>query len=99
MTDSGGLQEEAPALGKPVLVLRRETERPEAVEAGTVALAGVRYDDILRMGNELLRDKNAYAKMAHAVNPYGDGNACRRIADAIEWHFGRRSERPADYLP
>lgn len=99
MTDSGGLQEEAPALGKPVLVLRRETERPEAVEAGTVALAGVRYEDILRMGNELLRDEAAYAKMAHAVNPYGDGNACRRIADAIEWHFGRRGERPADYLP
>ena len=99
MTDSGGLQEEAPALGKPVLVLRRETERPEAVEAGTVALAGVRYDDIVRMGNELLRDEAAYTKMAHAVNPYGDGNACRRIADAIEWHFGRRAQRPADYLP
>ncbi len=99
MTDSGGLQEEAPALGKPVLVLRRETERPEAVEAGTVALAGVKYDDILRMGNELLRDSAAYARMAHAVNPYGDGNACRRIADAIEWYFGRRAERPEDYLP
>ncbi len=99
MTDSGGLQEEAPALGKPVLVLRRETERPEAVEAGTVAMAGVRYDDILRMGNELLRDDAAYAKMAHAVNPYGDGNACARIADAIEWWFGRRTDRPADYLP
>ncbi len=99
MTDSGGLQEEAPALGKPVLVLRRETERPEAVEAGTVALAGVRYDDILRMGNALLRDASAYAVMARAVNPYGDGNACRRIADAIEWHFGRRAARPEEYLP
>ena len=99
MTDSGGLQEEAPALGKPVLVLRRETERPEAVEAGTVAMAGVEYADVLRMGNELLRDEAAYAKMAHAVNPYGDGNACRRIADAIEWWFGRRGSRPADYLP
>ena len=99
MTDSGGLQEEAPALGKPVLVLRRETERPEAVEAGTVALAGVRYDDILRMGNALLRDASAYAVMARAVNPYGDGNACRRIADAIEWHFGRRAARPDEYLP
>ena len=99
MTDSGGLQEEAPALGKPVLVLRRETERPEAVEAGTVSMAGVRYDDILRMGNELLRDASAYAKMAHAVNPYGDGNACARIADAIEWHFGRSEARPEDYLP
>ena len=99
MTDSGGLQEEAPALGKPVLVLRRETERPEAVEAGTVALAGVRYGDVLRMGNELLRDRAAYEKMARAVNPYGDGNACRRIADAIEWHFGRRAARPDDFLP
>ena len=99
MTDSGGLQEEAPALGKPVLVMRRETERPEAVTAGTVAMAGVEYADVLRMGNELLRDANAYAKMAHAVNPYGDGNACARIADAIEWHFGRRAERPADFRP
>ena len=99
MTDSGGLQEEAPALGKPVLVMRRETERPEAVTAGTVAMAGVEYADVLRMGNELLRDANAYAKMAHAVNPYGDGNACKRIADAIEWHFGRRTERPADFRP
>ncbi len=99
MTDSGGLQEEAPALGKPVLVMRRETERPEAVTAGTVAMAGVEYADVLRMGNELLRDANAYAKMAHAVNPYGDGNACKRIADAIEWHFGRRAERPDDFRP
>jgi len=99
MTDSGGLQEEAPALGKPVLVMRRETERPEAVTAGTVAMAGVEYADVLRMGNELLRDANAYAKMAHAVNPYGDGSACKRIADAIEWHFGRRTERPADFRP
>jgi len=99
MTDSGGLQEEAPALGKPVLVMRRETERPEAVTAGTVAMAGVEYADVLRMGNELLRDPAAYAKMAHAVNPYGDGNACARIADAIEWHFGRRTERPADFRP
>ena len=99
MTDSGGLQEEAPALGKPVLVMRRETERPEAVAAGTVAMAGVVYADVLRMGNELLRDAAAYAKMAHAVNPYGDGSACKRIADAIEWHFDRRSERPADFHP
>lgn len=99
LTDSGGLQEEAPALGKPVLVLRRETERPEAVEAGTVAMAGVEYNNILRMGNELLRDEAAYARMAHAVNPYGDGKACQRIADAIEWHFDRRALRPDDFLP
>ena len=86
LTDSGGLQEEAPALGKPVLVLRRETERPEAVEAGTVKLAGVVQDDIVTMAQRLIRDKDAYNKMAHAVNPYGDGNACSRIADAILWH-------------
>ena len=97
MTDSGGLQEEAPALGKPVLVLRRETERPEAVAAGTVKLAGVVQDDIVTMAERLICDKAAYAQMAHAVNPYGDGNACRRIADAILWHFGRR-EKPEDYL-
>ena len=97
LTDSGGLQEEAPALGKPVLVLRRETERPEAVAAGTVKLAGVVQDDIVTMATRLIRDKQAYDKMAHAVNPYGDGHACRRIADAVEWRFGLREERPADY--
>ena len=96
MTDSGGLQEEAPALGKPVLVLRRETERPEAVAAGTVKLAGVIREEIVAMANELIRNPEAYAAMAHAVNPYGDGDACRRIADAILWHFGR-GEKPADY--
>jgi len=97
LTDSGGLQEEAPALGKPVLVLRRETERPEAVTAGTVKLAGVAFDDIVRMADELIDDPAAYAAMAHAVNPYGDGGACRRIADAILWHFGR-GERPVDFF-
>ena len=97
MTDSGGLQEEAPALGKPVLVMRRETERPEAVEAGTVKLCGVVQDDIVTMAERLIRDKAAYEKMAHAVNPYGDGAACRRIADDILWYFGRR-EQPAEDL-
>lgn len=97
LTDSGGLQEEAPAMGKPVLVLRRETERPEAIEAGTVKLAGVETEDILRLTRELLDSEEIYQSMAKAVNPYGDGNACRRIADAIEWHFGLRSERPEDF--
>ena len=97
LTDSGGLQEEAPALGKPVLVMRRETERPEAVAAGTVKLCGVVQDDIVTMAERLIRDKDAYRAMAHAVNPYGDGRACQRIADAILWSFGRRTERPADY--
>ena len=96
LTDSGGLQEEAPALGKPVLVLRRETERPEAVAAGTAKLAGVAYEDIVSMAHQLITDPAAYAAMAHAVNPYGDGLACRRIADAILWHFGR-GPRPGDF--
>lgn len=99
MTDSGGLQEEAPALGKPVLVLRRETERPEAVTAGTVKLAGVEYDEIVRLANALLEQPEVYRQMAQAVNPYGDGHACQRIAEAIAWHFGMRPERPADFQP
>lgn len=97
LTDSGGLQEEAPALGKPVLVLRRETERPEAVAAGTVKIAGVDKDVIVSMASELIESPNAYEAMAHAVNPYGDGQACRRIAEAILWHFGRCAQRPKDY--
>ena len=97
MTDSGGLQEEAPALGKPVLVMRRETERPEAVAAGTAKLAGVEKDVIVSMANELLDSPEAYAKMAKAVNPYADGHACARITQAIEWYFGRTAERPADF--
>ena len=99
MTDSGGLQEEAPALGKPVLVLRRETERPEAVTAGTVLLAGVEEDDIFSMASSLLSDQDAYNKMAHAVNPYGDGQACRRIVDAILYHFGATDTPPQDFAP
>ena len=97
MTDSGGLQEEAPALGKPVLVMRRETERPEAIAAGTAKLAGVEKDTIVKMADELLDSPEAYAKMAKAVNPYGDGHACERIAQAIECYFGQRGERPADF--
>lgn len=84
-------------MGKPVLVLRKETERPEAIEAGTVKLAGVETEDIIRLTRELLEDENVYQSMAKAVNPYGDGNACRRIADAIEWHFGLRAEQPEDF--
>ncbi|MEL7655831.1 MAG: UDP-N-acetylglucosamine 2-epimerase (non-hydrolyzing) [Bacillota bacterium] len=83
ITDSGGMQEEAPSLGKPVLVVRKETERPEAVEAGTVKLAGVSRDTIYQMTKELLSDKEAYKKMAHAVNPYGDGHACERIIKVL----------------
>lgn len=79
ITDSGGMQEEAPSLGKPVLVVRRETERPEAIEAGTVKLAGVSKETIYQMTKELLSDEAAYKAMAHAENPYGDGHACERI--------------------
>ena len=99
MTDSGGLQEEAPALGKPVLVLRKETERPEAVAAGTVRLAGVEREPILQMASQLLSDPAEYDKMAHPANPYGDGRACRRIADAIAWHFGLRETPPDPFGP
>lgn len=97
MTDSGGLQEEAPALGRPVLVLRRETERPEAVQAGTVKVAGTEEEDILALATELINDAAAYEAMAHAVNPYGDGRACARIADAIAYHFGLREDTPAEF--
>ncbi len=83
MTDSGGLQEEAPSLGKPVLVMRNETERPEAVDAGTVKIAGVDEDVIYALAKELITDKAAYNKMAKAVNPYGDGYASERIVQAI----------------
>lgn len=97
MTDSGGIQEEAPSLGKPVLVLRQETERPEAVSAGTVRLAGVSKDNIVRLAKQLLDDPAAYQSMAQAVNPYGDGNACARIADAILYHFGVSETAPEPF--
>ncbi len=97
MTDSGGLQEEAPALGKPVLVLRRETERPEAVAAGTVKIAGTDEAEIFNMAHTLLTDSCAYDQMAKAVNPYGDGHACERITDAILWHFGLVDKKPQDF--
>ncbi|MBR6426138.1 MAG: UDP-N-acetylglucosamine 2-epimerase (non-hydrolyzing), partial [Oscillospiraceae bacterium] len=97
LTDSGGLQEEAPALGKPVLVMRRETERPEAIAAGTARLAGVEEQTIVSMTEELLESPTAYEKMAKAVNPYGDGNACARIEQAIAWYFGLTSERPEHF--
>jgi len=99
MTDSGGIQEEAPALGKPVLVLRRETERPEAVKAGTVALAGVETENIFRLACLLMSDKSEYEKMAKAVNPYGDGKACKRIADALSYGFDITKTRPEDFIP
>ena len=87
MTDSGGLQEEAPHLGKPVLVLRDVTERPEAVEAGTVKLVGTDVDIIVNEASKILNDENEYAKMSRAINPYGDGKAAERIVDAVLKYF------------
>lgn len=87
MTDSGGLQEEAPHFGKPVLVLRTETERPEAVEAGTVNIVGVDEDVIVMEAMKLLNDRKEYARMSKKINPYGDGHASERIADVIESEF------------
>lgn len=97
LTDSGGMQEEAPALGKPVLVLRDTTERPEAVEAGTVRLVGCDTDLIVETVTELFTNDAAYAEMKHAVNPYGDGKACACIIDAIRYYFGLVPERPVDW--
>lgn len=83
LTDSGGIQEEAPALGKPVLVLRTETERPEAVKAGTVRIAGIETERIVQLADELLSSQKSYDEMAHAANPYGDGTSSKQIADFI----------------
>ena len=87
LTDSGGIQEEAPGLGKPVLVMRDTTERPEALEAGTVKLVGTDYDKIVGEVSALLEDKGYYETMSHAVNPYGDGKACGRITEFLKIHL------------
>ncbi len=98
VTDSGGIQEEAPALGKPVLVLRKVTERPEAVAAGTAKVIGVEEEEVYRDIQKLLTDPRAYERMAHAVNPYGDGKATHRILDALRFHFKVLDERPAEFV-
>ncbi len=97
VTDSGGLQEEAPSLGRPLVLLRENTERPEAVEAGTVRVTGTSAEAILRTVEELLDDPEAYHRMAEARNPFGDGRAADRIALALLHYFGRTPERPQDY--
>lgn len=97
MTDSGGLQEEAPHLGKPVLVLRDVTERPEAVEAGTVKLVGTDIDQIVNEANELLRNPDAYYKMSKSINPYGDGIASKRIVEAILKYFNLTSREIEEF--
>lgn len=97
LTDSGGLQEEAPHLGKPVIVLRNVTERPEAVDAGTVKIVGTDCERIYNETKKLLDDSVEYKRMSNAVNPYGDGNASIRIADSILYSFGKLKERPLDF--
>lgn len=87
LTDSGGVQEEAPSLGKPVLVLRDTTERPEGIEAGTLKLAGVEEEVIYKLTNQLLTDEEEYKKMSKASNPYGDGHASKRIVEALLRYF------------
>ncbi|GAB6159037.1 UDP-N-acetylglucosamine 2-epimerase (non-hydrolyzing) [Desulfotomaculum varum] len=99
LTDSGGLQEEAPSLGKPVLVLRHTTERPEAVAAGTVKLVGTKREVVLAVTKQLLDNPQAYRAMAEAVNPYGDGQAARRIVDFLCYKFHLADRPPEEFLP
>ena len=84
LTDSGGIQEEAPSLGKPVLVMRNTTERPEGIESGTVRLVGSDPNKIFEMVNDVLNDFETYESMAKAINPYGDGHSCKRIVDFMD---------------
>ena len=99
LTDSGGVQEEAPSLGKPVLVLRDTTERPEGVEAGTLKLAGTEEEDVYRLTKELLTDKELYQSMSVAQNPYGDGHASERICNHIRHYFGLTQTKPESFKP
>jgi UDP-N-acetylglucosamine 2-epimerase (non-hydrolysing) len=99
VTDSGGIQEEAPALGKPVLVLREVTERPEAVRSGTVRLAGTDGKKVYAEIARLLTDRRLYGRMSRAVNPYGDGKAAKRIVEAARHFFGFRRAKPAEFVP
>lgn len=97
LSDSGGVQEEAPSLGVPVLVLRDTTERPEGIEVGTLKLVGTEEDKVFEEAALLLSDKEEYEKMSQASNPYGDGNASERILDAIAYNFGIQQEKPIDF--
>ncbi|UXS68536.1 UDP-N-acetylglucosamine 2-epimerase (non-hydrolyzing) [Staphylococcus chromogenes] len=99
LTDSGGVQEEAPSLGKPVLVLRDTTERPEGVEAGTLKLVGTEEEDVYRLTKELLTDKELYQSMSVAQNPYGDGHASERICNHIRHYFGLTQTKPESFKP
>lgn len=98
LTDSGGVQEEAPSLGVPVLVLRDTTERPEGVEAGTLKLAGTDENIIFDLADQLLSDETEHQKMAHASNPYGDGEVSARIVEAIRYYFKETNDKPTDFI-
>ncbi|MCM3567366.1 non-hydrolyzing UDP-N-acetylglucosamine 2-epimerase [Neobacillus mesonae] len=97
LTDSGGIQEEAPSLGVPVLVLRDTTERPEGIKAGTLKLAGTNEETIFELADEILSNQAVHDQMAKASNPYGDGHASKRIREAILYHFGYSERRPPDF--
>ncbi len=99
LTDSGGVQEEAPALGKPVLVMRETTERPEAILAGTARLIGTATADIVSAVNQLLDDPQVFQQMAHAVNPYGDGQAAARTVQALRYYFKLTDKRADEFVP
>jgi len=98
LTDSGGMQEEAPSLGKPVLVLRNTTERPEAVDAGTVRLVGTDRGAVRDEAIRLLAHETYYRSMAEAVNPYGDGRACKRIVQAVKYAYKIALEKPPEFM-
>ncbi len=98
LTDSGGLQEEVPSMGKPVLVLRNVTERPEGIEAGTLKLAGTNENNVVKLASELIESTEAYNDMAQKKNPFGDGQASERIVEAIKYWFDRRKDRPVDLI-
>src|SRR5699024_8067169 len=97
LTDSGDVQEEAPSLGMPVLVLRDTTERPEGVKAGTLKLAGIEQENIYQLAKELLTDDEKYQAMAQTNNPYGDGQASKRICENIKYYYGIRKEKPISF--
>ena len=98
LTDSGGIQEEAPSLGKPVLVLRDTTERPEAVASGTVKLVGTDEDKVYNTAYKLLTDEVAYREMAESINPYGDGHTSERIVQAILYFYGISEKKPSVFI-
>lgn len=99
MTDSGGIQEETPSMGVPHILMRETTERPEALEAGVILLSGTSYEGVYRAGERLLTDRELHQRMARAQNPFGDGQASRRIAEYVGWYFGFRPDKPEEFSP